>query len=141
METKSPHFWWIISIMAITIIALLSFILAEKICNANKIMEFISYSSAILSITLSIFAIQYTYTSNVQIQQQFEKINNVAESVKDTADKLNMTSKQLDDNLETILERLKNIDQSQKEMYSQLSNMNTAIPEHNDAPQNYLPGT
>ena len=141
METKSPHFWWIISIMAITIIALLSFILAEKICNANKIMEFISYSSAILSITLSIFAIQYTYTSNVQIQQQFEKINNVAESVKDTADKLNMTSKQLDDNLETILERLKNIDQSQKEMYSQLSNMNTAIPKHNDAPQNYLPGT
>ena len=106
-----------------------------------QIMEFISYSSAILSITLSIFAIQYTYTSNVQIQQQFEKINNVAESVKDTADKLNMTSKQLDDNLETILERLKNIDQSQKEMYSQLSNMNTAIPKHNDAPQNYLPGT
>ena len=46
METKSPHFWWIISIMAITIIALLSFILAEKICNANKIMEFMQSPTA-----------------------------------------------------------------------------------------------
>lgn len=88
MNAKSPHFWWIISIMVATIIALTSFILSERICNATKIMEFISYSSAILSITLSIFAIQYTYTSNVQIQQQFEKINAVAESIKNASGEL-----------------------------------------------------
>lgn len=74
--------------MVATIIALTSFILSERICNATKIMEFISYSSAILSITLSIFAIQYTYTSNVQIQQQFEKINAVAESIKNASGEL-----------------------------------------------------
>ena len=78
MNTKSPHFWWIICLMGLAIIALVAFILSERICEANKIMEFISYSTAIVSITLSIFAIQYTYTSNVQIQQQFEKINAVA---------------------------------------------------------------
>ena len=87
-------------------------------------MEFISYSSAILSITLSIFAIQYTYTSNVQIQQQFEKINSIADNIHKTAENLNLTSGKLDENLETILERLENMNTLQKEMSSQLNNLN-----------------
>lgn len=124
MNTKSPHFWWIISIMATAIIALVSFILCEKTIGADKIMEFISYSSAILSITLSIFAIQYTYTSNVQIQQQFEKINSIADNIHRTAENLNLTSSKLDENLETILERLENMNTLQKEMSSQLNNLN-----------------
>ena len=124
MNTKSPHFWWIISIMAADIIALVSFILCEKTIGADKIMEFISYSSAILSITLSIFAIQYTYTSNVQIQQQFEKINSIADNIHKTAENLNLTSGKLDENLETILERLENMNTLQKEMSSQLNNLN-----------------
>ena len=124
MNTKSPHFWWIISIMAAAIIALVSFILCEKTIGADKIMEFISYSSAILSITLSIFAIQYTYTSNVQIQQQFEKINSIADNIHKTAENLNLTSGKLDKNLETILERLENMNTLQKEMSSQLNNLN-----------------
>ena len=124
MNAKSPHFWWIISIMATAIIALVSFILCEKTIGADKIMEFISYSSAILSITLSIFAIQYTYTSNVQIQQQFEKINSIADNIHMTAESLNLTSGKLDKNLETILERLENMNTLQKEMSSQLNNLN-----------------
>lgn len=124
MNAKSPHFWWIISIMATAIIALVSFILCEKTIGADKIMEFISYSSAILSITLSIFAIQYTYTSNVQIQQQFEKINSIADNIHKTAENLNLTSGKLDENLETILERLENMNTLQKEMSSQLNNLN-----------------
>lgn len=124
MNTKSPHFWWIISIMAAAIIVLVSFILCEKTIGADKIMEFISYSSAILSITLSIFAIQYTYTSNVQIQQQFEKINSIANNIHTTAENLNLTSGKLDENLETILERLENMNTLQKEMSLQLNNLN-----------------
>lgn len=110
--------------MATAIIALVSFILCEKTIGADKIMEFISYSSAILSITLSIFAIQYTYTSNVQIQQQFEKINSIADNIHKTAGNLNLTSGKLDENLETILKRLENMDTLQKEMSSQLNNLN-----------------
>lgn len=110
--------------MATTIIALVSFILCEKTIGADKIMEFISYSSAILSITLSIFAIQYTYTSNVQIQQQFEKINSIADNIHKTAKNLNLTSGKLDENLGTILERLENMNTLQKEMSSQLNNLN-----------------
>ena len=136
MNTKSPHFWWIISLMGLTIIALVAFILSERICEADKIMEFISYSTAILSITLSIFAIQYAYTSNVQIPQQFEKINTVAESIKNASGELSATSNKLDENLDVILERLEDIDQSQKEMSSQLNNLNNGI--QNTTQTNYL---
>ena len=67
---NSPHFWWIISTLGLTIIALVAFVLTNRIACANKIMDYISYASVILSITLSVFALLYTYTSNVQIQQQ-----------------------------------------------------------------------
>ena len=124
-KMKFVHLGWIISIMSLIIISMASFILCQRTINANEIMEFVSYSSAILSITLSIFAIQYTYTSNVQIQQQFEKINSVADSIRDTANKLNLTSGKLEENLEAILEQLENIDASQKEMSSQINNLNS----------------
>ena len=113
--------------MGLAIIALVSFVLSERTCQAGDIMEFISYSTAILSITLSIFAIQYTYTSNVQIQQQFEKINAVAESIKGASGELSTTSNKLNENLGVILERLEDIDQSQKEMSSQLNNLNNGV--------------
>lgn len=100
-------------------------------------MEFISYSSAILSITLSIFAIQYTYTSNVQIQQQFEKINSVADNIRSTSDNLGLTVQKLDQNLEVILNKLDTIDQSQQQMSSQIDNMNNTVVQ-NTPSSNYL---
>ena len=87
-DHNSPHFWWLISILGVTIIALVSFILTCRMLDAVKIMEYISYASVILSITLSIFAILYTYTSNVQIQQQFEKINSAANNIASVSDNL-----------------------------------------------------
>lgn len=128
METKSPHFWWIISLLSITIIALMAFILTERTICAHIISEYISYASVILSITLSIFAILYTYTSNVQIQQQFEKINLAANNIREASTSLITTNNKLNESLNTIMERLGNIDKSQNEMRSQLNNMNNQIP-------------
>lgn len=93
---KTYHFWWVVCLLGATIIFLLSFILTKRVCNASKIMEFISYSSAILSITLSVFAILYTYTSNVQMQQQFEKINSVADNLRESSTSLNKASSNLE---------------------------------------------
>ena len=102
-ESKSsspmPHYWWSIILMALTIIALISFILSERIVEAEKVMEYISYASVILSITLSVFAIMYTYTSNNQIQEQFEKINNAANNITATSEKLTQTGNALKQNL------------------------------------------
>ena len=122
MNAKSPHFWWIISIMALTIIALISFIISRRICCSDELMKYVSVASVILSITLSIFAIQYTYTSNNEIHQQFEKINSVADNIKETSEKLAKTNMLLNDNLNQILQRLENIDQSQKDMSSKIKN-------------------
>lgn len=126
MNTKSPHFWWIISIMALTIIALISFIISRRICCSDELMKYVSVASVILSITLSIFAIQYTYTSNNEIHQQFEKINSVADNIKETSEKLAKTNMLLNDNLNQILQRLENIDQSQKDMSSKIKNIMNA---------------
>ena len=129
METKSPHFWWIISILTAIIIALVSFILTNRIANASIIVDYISFASVILSITLSVFAILYTYTSNVQIQQQFEKINSAATSIHETSNKLISTESKLNELLDTISTRLENIDESQKEINTHLNNMNNQVDE------------
>lgn len=127
MEQKSPHFWWIICTLGFIIIALIAFILSNRIEGADKIMDYISFASVILSITLSVFAILYTYTSNVQIQQQFEKINAAANTIADTSKNLTITNEKLNTNLDTILEHLENIDQNQQEMTTKLTNMNSDL--------------
>lgn len=126
-DHNSPHFWWLISILGVTIIALVSFILTCKMLDAVKIMEYISYASVILSITLSIFAILYTYTSNVQIQQQFEKINSAANNIASVSDNLTITSNKLNENLGVILGHLESIDNKQREMSGQMSNLNAQL--------------
>ena len=125
--------------LGVTIIALVAYIMTEKICCADKIMEYISYASVILSITLSVFAILYTYTSNVQIQQQFEKINSAATSIISTSDKLSTTGYKLNESLETILSRLDKIDNNQERMKASIDGMNTqtsAITEITNIPTN-----
>ena len=118
---NSPHFWWLFSALSLAIIALVSFILTDRIVNADKIMEYISYASVILSITLSVFAILYTYTSNVQIQQQFEKINLAADNITSASNHLNIMTNKLEENLDGILRRLKNIDDVQQEIRSDVN--------------------
>lgn len=125
-ESKSsspmPHYWWSIILMALTIIALISFILSERIVEAEKVMEYISYASVILSITLSVFAIMYTYTSNNQIQEQFEKINNAANNITATSEKLTKTGNALKQNLETIMDGIENIRTDMNVQFNSINN-------------------
>lgn len=126
-NSASPHFWWLISILGIAIIALVSYILTDKVLSSDKIMEYISFASVILSIILSVFAILYTYTSNVQIQQQFEKINTAANNITVVSDNLTKTENKLNENLATIINRLKSIDDRQEIMSGQVKNLNTKL--------------
>lgn len=123
----SPHFWWLVIILSTTIIALVAYIFTCRVLNAYRIMEYISYASVILSITLSIFAILYTYTSNVQIQQQFEKINSAANNIISTSDKLATTGSKLNESLETILDHLTRINNKQEEISGQMNNINSQL--------------
>ncbi len=128
-NSSSPHFWWLFSLLGIAVIILVAYILTCKVVGADMIMEYISYASVILSITLSIFAILYTYTSNTQIQQQFEKINSAANSITSTSSALTATSEQLKGNLDVILKHLESIDDKQQEISGQMNNINTHLGE------------
>lgn len=121
--TKSPHFWWLIILLSLTIIALIAFIITDRIICSDKLMEYVAVCSTLLSITLSIFAIQYTYTSNNEIHQQFEKINSVADNIKGTSESLTATNALLRDNLGQILETLENVGQSQQNIARQIENL------------------
>ena len=57
------------------------YIIWGKIEDASVLVEYISYAGTLLSITLSIFAIQYTYHSNNRAETQFDKINQAAENI------------------------------------------------------------
>ncbi len=81
MKKNSPHFWWLVGLLSTIIILLISYIIWGKTSDAQLIINYVSCASVILSITLSVFAILYTYVSNVQIQQQFEKIDSAAISI------------------------------------------------------------
>lgn len=125
--TKSPHFWWLITILGLTIIALIAFIITDKIICSVKLMEYVSVCSTLLSITLSIFAIQYTYTSNNEIHQQFEKINSVADNIKGTSENLAATNTLLNDNLGQILENLEDVGQQQQRMAIQINDITNRV--------------
>ena len=86
-------------------------------------MDYIAVCSTLLSITLSIFAIQYTYNSNNEIHQQFEKINTAAEIIKETSKSLSDTNNLLNENLGQILESLDSVGQSQQNIVQQIENL------------------
>lgn len=121
--TKSPHFWWLITFLGLTIIALVSFIITNRIIDNEKLLDYIAVCSTLLSITLSIFAIQYTYNSNNEIHQQFEKINSAAEIIKETSKNLSDTNTLLNNNLGKILASLESVGQSQENIVQQIKNL------------------
>ena len=138
----SPHFCWTISILGVLVVGLVSYILTCKVMCADILMEYISFASVILSTTLSIFAILYTYTSNIEIQRQFDKINSTSDKINSTSDKINstsdrinstsdrimLTSEKLDANMSIILSHLKNIDNTQQKIKETLDDNTQKIP-------------
>ena len=110
--------------MTLTILGLLTVIIVDKVCCSEHLMNYISVCSILLSIILSIFAIQYTYFSNNEIHQQFDKINSAADIIKKTASNIEETNALLKNNLEHILERLDTIDSSNKEISQKIDYKN-----------------
>lgn len=128
-STKSPHFWWIISLLILIIICLVATVICGQMQDTTIIVDYVSFASVLLSITLSVFAIQYTYTSNNQIQHQFEKINSAAGQINSVSEKLIKTSTLLEENIDDILNKLGDIGKEQKAIKDKVDNMNQRLPE------------
>ena len=91
MKLSNTNVNWTISIMAIVIIVLLAFIFFKGTINGEVLKSFIEFSATLLSITLSIFAIAFTYTSNNSVQRQFDKIDISARKIGESAASLKLS--------------------------------------------------
>lgn len=107
----SPHIIWVISILVVIIILLTAGILCNNVCCAESIKVYIEYSATLLSITLSIFAIAFTYTSNNTIQRQFDKIDFASRNIEKSADSLQESEKEISRTIGQVHERMKNIEE------------------------------
>lgn len=121
------HMWWSIVIISLLLIGAISFIFSERIINAESLSEYISFASVLLSIILSIFAILYTYTSNVQIQEQFNKIDSAATNIRDVSYQLHNVGNRLSESLLDIQNKLTNIDIAQQELNKKISDRNVKL--------------
>ena len=120
-STSSPHFWWLISILGIAILALIALVISGQVIGSEIIMAYISSFALLLSIDLSVFAILYTYTSNDHIQGQFEKINTAATNINDASKKWTEIATQ-------ISERLERVESRQEELSKKFDNNNPNPP-------------
>lgn len=114
---------WTIIVVSILNILLISYVLTNCVVGAEKIMDFISYSTAILSITLSIYAIVYTRDSNVSLQRQFEKIEAATEQLDKVSNSISVQYDAIKGKLETSINGNMSFQKIQDEIYKRL-NMN-----------------
>lgn len=105
---KKSTFWWIVSILSALFLGAVTCILVG-LNDTEKVMSYVGAFSVLLSILLSIFAIQYTYHSNNEVYRQFDKINGCAENINGTNQELSATHKKLDNHIDTILTKLDSI--------------------------------
>ena len=80
-------------------------------------------------IILSILAIGFTYTSNVHIQGQFDKINNAATNVNDSAHQMEKTAND-------IVNRIEVLEKYQKAINEKLDNKNIQVIPVDSIPSN-----
>lgn len=104
-----PNIVWTIIILSLIIIALFVFILSKRVLCANQIKIFIEYAATLLSITLSIFAIAFTYTSNNTIQRQFDKIDYASRKIIESSNSLYKSEDEITKHIKRLLERVEDI--------------------------------
>ena len=124
MNSSSPHFWWIVGTMGVIIIALTAFILTKRIIGVKVIVDYISFASLLLSIILSIFAILFTHSSNIQTQNQFDKINSAADSTIRASEKIGDASKEIQESMANLVSDIRQIKLAQGDLITKLSSDN-----------------
>lgn len=124
---KSPHFWWLICLMSAAIITLIVIIYCDADLQCEDISNHVSAFSVLLSILLSIFAIQYTYHSNAQVERQFNDINRAAHNIIETSKELKETESLMKDAIARIHEHLKNNDSKIDKLTTNVNNLQSQL--------------
>ena len=109
----NPNVIWVIVILSMIIVLLLSVILNCYVSDASEILRFLSYTSTILSILLSIFAILFTYFSSMQLDQKIAEIDNAVTEIKAVNNQLSTSNQTLVSTLVSMHEKIGNIEARQ----------------------------
>ena len=97
----SLHMWWVICIMSVVILALLGLVYVVKMEDTeNKIINYVSFVSTLLSIVLSVFAIIYSYTSALEASRQWADVNKAVEVIKESTQNIKENNQTL---LQTVI--------------------------------------
>lgn len=112
-DKKNTNLIWVISTLVIIIILLVATILLDRICCAERIVKYMNYTSTLLSIVLSIFAILFSYHSSMKLDQQISSINVAVEVIKATNNQIGQSNQTLVSTLFAMHEKLGHLEASQ----------------------------
>lgn len=118
---QSPHFWWIIGTLLVVIVILSVIIIRGQIYRAEDVINVISSVALLLSIILSILAIAFTYTSNNNVNSQFDKINTAASNI-------NISSQKVSSIVDNISARLDVLERQQSLIMDKMDNKSLSLP-------------
>ena len=118
--TTTVHFWWTLSLMVIIIIILLSLLLTNRLNCDSRIMTFLSFTSTLLSIVLSVFAVMYSFFSMQDASRQWKNVDKAVKVIEAYTNIINGNNQQL---LEQVISINRNIGSIQG-----TSNVNNEIP-------------
>lgn len=124
------------------IIILTTLIVTHPTIGCEVLIVKISVCSTLLSITLSIFAIQYTYHSNIEVSKQFKEINTAARNINATSKDLSKLSDALNSQIKDILQNVSNIATTQTtilQAVDEIKNGNIDASSTNDINNNKAP--
>lgn len=110
---KNPNLIWIISSLCLIIILLVATLLLDKVLCAERIVKYLSYTSTLLSIVLSIFAILFSYYSSIKLDQQITSINAAVEVIKATNNQIGQSNQTLVSTLFAMHEKLGHLEANQ----------------------------
>lgn len=134
-HNNSVNIIWTIIILSIIIVLLLAFILLDKVLCAERIVKYLSYTSTLLSILLSVFAILFSYYSSNKLDLQISAINVAVEEIKATNNLLNQSNQTLVQTLISMHEKLGHIEANQaEEKNSQTPTAPTNNPDDSNKP-------
>lgn len=101
---------WIVILLVLAVIGLTAYILTdEHTLDGRRLIQVISAASTLLSITLSIFAIQLTFTSNKTIGRQYEIVHDAAMTMEQSSNKVQHATDTLSHKVDVLTNEIKEI--------------------------------
>ncbi len=101
--------------------------------HGEDVANYVSAFSVLLSILLSIFAIQYTYHSNAQVERQFNDINRAAHNIIETSKELKDTESLMKDAISRIHEHMQSNNNKIDDLTQDFNNLKAQIQNNDPA--------